>query len=236
MAFEGIVQWWIKKYLEESRVTKVWLENNEHLYFGDGKDVDVSYNGSAWKASVPSKGGLTIHGSDKPRLVIYEDGCTDFPVALYNEGVGSGIAFGTNGVFRIGAYPASYIYQGGNICVSPRIEVSTKTGSISLNGYYNTSSPAVKILVDSDILTANALEIKSGSSADTTVLGIDKNGTLKFTTLNNALGIDFTGIASPNPILKANATAISTAGTLSYQIPIDIGGTTYYIYAYTAGS
>ena len=83
MAFEGIVQWWIKKYLEESRVTKVWLENNEHLYFGDGKDVDVSYNGSAWKASVPSKGGLTIHSSSMPRLKIYEDGYEQYGLLTF---------------------------------------------------------------------------------------------------------------------------------------------------------
>lgn len=31
-------------------------------------------------------------------------------------------------------------------------------------------------------------------------------------------------------------TAISTGGTLSLQIPIDVGGTTYYLYGYTTGS
>ena len=38
------------------------------------------------------------------------------------------------------------------------------------------------------------------------------------------------------PVAKYGADAITTAGTVSHQIPIDIGGTTYYLVAYTHGS
>jgi len=47
---------------------------------------------------------------------------------------------------------------------------------------------------------------------------------------------DFSNEAVDEPIFKAVADAVTSAGTLSHQIAVDIGGTTYYLYAYTTGS
>jgi len=49
-------------------------------------------------------------------------------------------------------------------------------------------------------------------------------------------GIDMSSFSVDEPLIKAVADAVSTAGTLSQQIAVDIGGTTYYLYAYTTGS
>lgn len=49
-------------------------------------------------------------------------------------------------------------------------------------------------------------------------------------------GIDLSSMAVDEPVIKAVADAITTAGTVSHQIAIDIGGTTYYLVAHTHGS
>lgn len=52
----------------------------------------------------------------------------------------------------------------------------------------------------------------------------------------NKIYLDFSEENVDEPIFKAVADAVSSAGTLSHQIAVDIGGTTYYLYAYTTGS
>jgi len=52
----------------------------------------------------------------------------------------------------------------------------------------------------------------------------------------NPGGIDLSSMALDEPVIKAVADAITTAGTASHQIAIDIGGTTFYLVAYTHGS
>jgi hypothetical protein len=49
-------------------------------------------------------------------------------------------------------------------------------------------------------------------------------------------GIDFSGMSVDEAILKGIADAITAVGTISHQIPIDIGGTLFYLVAYTHGS
>lgn len=47
---------------------------------------------------------------------------------------------------------------------------------------------------------------------------------------------DFSAEAVDDPIIKVVADAITSAGTLSGQIAINVGGTTRYLYYYTHGS
>lgn len=49
-------------------------------------------------------------------------------------------------------------------------------------------------------------------------------------------GIDMSAFAVDEPLIKTVADAITTAGTVSHQIAIDIGGTIFYIVAHTHGS
>ncbi len=49
-------------------------------------------------------------------------------------------------------------------------------------------------------------------------------------------GIDMSSFSVDEPILKVVADAVTGAGTLSGQIAIDVGGTTYYVPYYTHGS
>jgi len=96
---------------------------------------------------------------------------------------------------------------------------------------------------DADTVTAvfidnngdgNALEIDhDGSSASTIwAMKIDSDNA----GAGVGGGIDFSSMGQDEPVLKAVADAISTAGTVSQQIAVDIGGTIYYLVAYTHGS
>jgi len=49
-------------------------------------------------------------------------------------------------------------------------------------------------------------------------------------------GIDMSTFSVDEPLLKTVADAITTVGTVSHQIAVDIGGTTYYLVAYTHGT
>lgn len=51
-----------------------------------------------------------------------------------------------------------------------------------------------------------------------------------------ASGIDFSGMSVDQALFKATNDASTTPGTPSKQIPIDIGGTIYYLVAYTHGN
>ena len=48
--------------------------------------------------------------------------------------------------------------------------------------------------------------------------------------------MDFSNESADEIILKAPEDAVSSAGTLTHQIAIDVGGTTFYLYAYTTGT
>ncbi|MBW8034706.1 MAG: hypothetical protein FVQ79_03385 [Planctomycetes bacterium] len=47
---------------------------------------------------------------------------------------------------------------------------------------------------------------------------------------------DFSTEDLDDPVLKARADAITSAGAAKHQIAIDIGGTTFYLVAYAHGS
>lgn len=49
-------------------------------------------------------------------------------------------------------------------------------------------------------------------------------------------GIDLSSMAVDEPVIKVIADAITTAGTVSHQISINIGGTIFYLVAHTHGS
>jgi len=52
----------------------------------------------------------------------------------------------------------------------------------------------------------------------------------------NPGGVDLSSMSIDEPNVKFVADAITTAGTVSHQIAIDIGGTTFYLVAYTHGT
>jgi len=50
------------------------------------------------------------------------------------------------------------------------------------------------------------------------------------------LYLDFSSESADEPVFKFPADAVTSAGTLSHQIPVQVGSTTFYLYAYTTGS
>jgi len=70
-----------------------------------------------------------------------------------------------------------------------------------------------------------------------TALSIENAGTGTCLSITGAgLGIDMSSFSVDEPLLKAPADAITSLGTVSHQIAVDIGGTVFYIPAYTTGS
>lgn len=98
-------------------------------------------------------------------------------------------------------------------------------GGTGTNLLLDTNGTGLGLYIDKDCTSNDtrtwAMAIDSDNAGTGTALGC---------------GIDMSSFSVDEPILKAVADAITTAGTLSQQIAIDIGGTTYYLYAYTTGS
>lgn len=108
-------------------------------------------------------------------------------------------------------------------------------GSINFQpGTAASTSASVTITDSKDAATAYALEIDRDGNSASKVVGarvvVDNAGA------GNVIGIDMSSFSSGECLIKVPASAITSAGTLSHQIPIDIGGTTFYLYAYTTGT
>lgn len=93
--------------------------------------------------------------------------------------------------------------------------------------------------------TTYLLELLTSSSSSALLLDQDSNSAsrtfaMKINTDNagagGAGGIDMSTMSVDEPLIKAPSDAISSLGTLTHQIAVDIGGTIYYIPAYTTGS
>jgi len=88
----------------------------------------------------------------------------------------------------------------------------------------------------------------TGQTNDALLLGLSGSNSFiicELTDMSNDFGLAnqtdptlFLATADTNKTvgINANHSAISNPGTLSYQVPILINGTTYYLYAYTSGS
>ena len=94
-------------------------------------------------------------------------------------------------------------------------------------------APCVGLFVDQN--TANTAiqidqDVNSASDIYALTIASDNAGA------GNPGGIDVSSFSADEPLIKAPSDAISSAGTLSHQLAIDIGGTIYYLYAYTTGT
>ena len=100
----------------------------------------------------------------------------------------------------------------------------------SSNGLNGAITDATKVRADRGLhIDANNPsadeKLLTVSVAGSEKLAIDEDGTIRQEHL-----------ATDAPVAKYAADAITSAGTVSHQIPIDIGGTTYYLVAHTHGS
>ena len=95
--------------------------------------------------------------------------------------------------------------------------------------------PTVGVLDDGDTMTLLKLS-PTGTPAST--LGIMRCltfGNWGGTGTDKAYMIDATATGY-DAVMKVTSAAVTTAGTLTGQIPVDVDGTTYYVYYYTTGS
>jgi|ETNvirnome_2_300_1030623.scaffolds.fasta_scaffold00499_5 hypothetical protein len=95
-------------------------------------------------------------------------------------------------------------------------------------------STGAGILIDFNGATGNSIEIDQDSNDGGNVYAIKINH-------NNAGGglpgaLDMSPFARDEPLFKVVNDAITNPGTLTKQIAIEVGGTVYYLYAYTTGT
>ena len=181
-----------------------------------------------WGGSAITSGTLEV--GQRYRITDFQSG-DDFT----NVGAGSNandiefIATGTtpttwsnsSGVTPIGAVAAYF---------PESVESDGSIRDSSSNGLHasgtNTSALRKTQVVDIDAVSPAAdsmlLDVKVAGSSKA---GIDAEGTIRQENL-----------ATDAAVGKYAADAITTAGTVSHQIPIDIGGTIYYLVAHTHGS
>lgn len=76
------------------------------------------------------------------------------------------------------------------------------------------------------------MNINNSSSSDTFAISVISNNAGS----GVPGGIDMSTFSVDEPVVKAVADAVSSAGTLTHQIAIDIGGTIFYLNAFTHGS
>lgn len=145
---------------------------------------------------------------------------------------------------------ATYTKSGAIVSLTASVtETSgTITDSAIVLDVNQTHADATGSLVDLDMDgTGKAMFIDHDDTGTNPSLDIDRDGNnaakifgAKITVDNAGAGgvggIDFSGMTTDEAIFKGTADAITSVGTISHQIPIDIGGTIYYLVAYTHGS
>lgn len=176
---------------------------------------------------------------------------------LLNSGSGTGLYIDQNG-------NGAALYIDSEATTSDGIELhadALTTGSaiyIDANtSSYTGTSGLIYVNQDHASATGVGAKIKQDGTGDGLMIdhngdtgigiNIDRDGSdagdvigMKITVDNagagNPIGIDFSGMAVDEPVIKATADSITTSGMASQQIPVDVGGTTYYLVAYTHGT
>ena len=125
---------------------------------------------------------------------------------------------------------------------------SADTSSRSLVSIHNNNALATgaKVLRLQQDSTGTALSIDmNGTTGNAIVIDQDSNNAGDIYAIDivsnnagagNPGGINLGSFSVDEPLIKAPSDAITNPGTLSHQLAIDIGGTTYYLYAYTHGT
>jgi len=120
------------------------------------------------------------------------------------------------------------------------VEITRSESQTGAGGTLNSSGSVLKI-------TSAGAQVAGTMTNNVMILEINQRSrhaddvyAIEITSINdgagNPGGIDMSSFSVDEPLIKAVDDAVSSAGTLSKQIAVDIGGTTYYIYAYTTGS
>lgn len=111
------------------------------------------------------------------------------------------------------------------------LEVTAGGTSLAV-GIINNSDEAAITIDNNSIAQAITIDMDCNDASDRYAIKImaDNAGAGK------PGGIDLSTFSSDEPLLKVPADAISSAGSISHQIPVNIGGTVFYLVAYTHGS
>lgn len=172
--------------------------------------------------------------SAKMMVLVNNSNCTGIAMHLQNNGDGHGLfieqkkllASGSN-AFRVDGN----IAQTNENLVIFKMDNASSTKSCLY--VYNDGTGSAQF-IDMNGVTGNALEIDQDSNSASDIYAIkiasDNAGA------GLGCGIDMSSFAVDEPLIKSVDDAVTSAGTLTKQIAVDVAGTTYYLYAYTTGS
>lgn len=213
------------------------FSDNEELYFGTDKDFSLLFDGTRFvvkKGAVKALqidygsnittiyGGVTL-GDD---LILRANSNDDYPFIKLFGANEARVQLGGSYSFKIyeGATPfANFNYSGSTFITD------SKTGNLMKFSYATGTTTGNIVGHEIDVST----NLTMGANLGATGLKINvkaPNGSGK------SQGIDLASLAVDFPVFKVVADAITNPGTLSGQIAIIVGATTYYIPYYTHGS
>jgi len=184
---------------------------------------------------------ITIADTDNKTLTITQNDTTNNPVglAVANNGTGNTQFLDTNGnavslnidseattasmvyIDTVSAYLGLGIYIGDDETLNYTSIGRGRSNTVATNLFYRNYSSTT---------TAGPLAkfVQDHASDDQAVIAIQQDG--------SGPGIDFSALPVDKALFKATADAITTEGVVSHQVPVDIGGTIYYLTARTHGS
>lgn len=218
------------KYWANGYVDKIYLNSTAYL---DGSNAGkVSMRNGLWL--------YTENGANVRSIDIEQYDTTNNPMAVYVRTTSSGEAFRfeQNGVLG-GSKTCFAIYsnQAHTNGDSYLIKVENDNASNTIPTFYLKQDGAADGVQIHEFGNAYGLRVEKTVTVNDTrtwamYIKSDNAGT------GTALpgGIYMADFSVDEPIIRVVNDAISTPGTLSKQIAVDIDGTTYYLYAYTTGS
>jgi len=152
---------------------------------------------------------------------------------ITNDGTGDAIRINQNGVSATNDWPFFLDVAGIQVNSAAMFARMSNASSSKEVVLLQQAGTGPCILLDQN-KGQNALEIDQDTNSAT------RDFAVKIVNDNAGAGlpggIDMSSFAVDEPTMKFVADAITNPGTLSHQIAIDIGGTTFYLAAYTHGS
>lgn len=211
--------------------------DGEKEYFGTDSDYAFYFDGTNFRID-SAVHELVINLAETGSAKIYGGtAATDDLYLMANtaSSLPRIVLHGNNDVLFYGPEAVSYyFYEAGTVFGL----IGRRTSYITFD---YTADPAMKFSWSTLTTTADITGLTIDASTNLT-MGTNFGATgLKINVkapdgTGKSVGIDLSALAVDFPTLKVVADAITTAGTLSGQIAIDIGGTVYYLEYFTHGS
>jgi hypothetical protein len=218
-------------------LNRVWDEANNALKINNGGGG----GSSTLQETFDNGQSITMADGDNQTLTITNNDTTNNPltVEIENAGTGNGLLIDQNGngvslnidseastasmvyIDTISTYLGLGIYIGDDETLNYTSIGRGRSNTVATNLFYRNYSSATTAAPVASFVQDNAGD-------DQAVIAIQQDG--------SGAGIDFSALSVDKALFKVGADAITVAGAVSHQIPVDIGGTLFYLTAHTHGT